>query len=405
MNDVKRRVQERYNTRNKKTKRVAAYARVSTLTEAQEESYETQADYYERLIEATEGWISVGIYADQGLSGMNANKRPQFMKMIQDALDGRIDIILCKSVSRFSRNAREAQIYIHELKIRDVEVIFEKEGISTFDSKADFLFSIFAALAQEESRSLSDNVKWSYRRLAEQGVRHVGSNHMLGYDEIRGKLTPNEDAWIVKLIFEEFVSGTAPSIILQHLREKGAKRMRSGNDFSWSSLISILQNEAYAGNRLLQKRAPQNYLTKKPDPTEPYESRFIYNDHESIVSQTVWEAAQKQLEMRKAERQKGINKKCTCHFLYGKVFCAECGAPYIRYTAERKTGKYKVWRCRGRVRGNGCKGPQIQEGKLIMEINRKIGWNIFDEYGLEHMKAKLLVSKDGISVVVDKENV
>ena len=222
---------------------------------------------------------------------------------------------------------------------------------------------------------------------------------MLGYDEIEGKLTPNKDSWIVKLIFEEFVSGIAPSVIISHLREKGAKRMRSGKNFSWSVVLPILRNEAYAGNRLLQKQAPLNYLTKMPDPTESYESIFILNDHEGIVSQAVWEAAQKLLEMRATERQKGLNKRCTCHFLYGKVFCAECGEPYRRFTAKRKSGKHKVWRCRGRVRGSGCKGPQVPEDSLIMIINRKMGWNTIDELALAHRIEKVLVAKDGISIV------
>ena len=188
-------------------KKVAAYARVSTLSEEQEESYETQVKYYTSMIEATEGWGFVGIYADQGITGTSAAKRPQFLRMLEDAREGKMNLILCKSISRFSRNFAEAEKYVHELKSINVEIRFEKEGISSFDPGSDLIFSLMAAMAQEESRSISENVKWSYRRLAEKGIRHVGNHRMLGYKEVNGKLTPNDDAWIVRMIFEEYAAG------------------------------------------------------------------------------------------------------------------------------------------------------------------------------------------------------
>ena len=230
-------------------KRVAAYARVSTLTEAQEESYETQVHYYTDLIQSTEGWALAGIYADQGITGTSAAKRPEFLRMIEDAEAGKIDIILCKSVSRLSRNFAEAQKYVHALKAINVEVRFEKEGISSFDPSSDMIFSTMAAVAQEESRSISDNVKWGNKRRMEMGIRHVGSNHMLGYDEMNGKLTPNDDAWIVRLMFEEYAAGVAPTVILQHLREKGARRMRSEKGFTWSVVLPISMRRCVSAPR------------------------------------------------------------------------------------------------------------------------------------------------------------
>ncbi len=382
-------------------KRVAAYARVSTLAEQQEESYETQVEYYTKLINNTKGWVLAGIYADQGLSGTTAKKRPQFMQMISDAHEGKIDIVLCKSISRFSRNAGEAQLYVQELKKCNVEVRFEKEGISTFDSKSDFLFSIFAALAQEESRSISENLKWTFRRLAEQGIRHVGSNHMLGYDEIDGKLTPNKDAWIVKLMYEEYAAGIAPRDILRHLKEKGAKRMRSDKEFEWAVALSILKNEAYAGNRLLQKRPPTNYLTKRPDPTESYESRFITEDHEGIVSYEIWNAVQERLKKNKAMRRDGIHVCGTSHFLYGKVFCAYCGSPFRRTYDKQASGLCKVWKCRGRIQGNGCRNPTIREDTLLAEIKWKMGWNAKDDFDLARKIGKVFVKDGSISLVED----
>ena len=386
--------------KNKATKRVAAYARVSTLTEEQEESYETQVRYYTELITGTEGWDLVGLYADPGITGTSAAKRPQFMRMIQDARAGKMDLILCKSVSRFSRNFKEAQEYVHELKSLNVEVWFEKEGIHSFDPSSDLIFSTMAVVAQEESRSISENVKWAYRRMAELGIRHVGNHHMLGYDEVDGKLKPNDDAWIVKLMFEEYAAGVAPSEILRHLKEKGARRMRSQKEFLWSCVISILQNEAYVGDRRIQKRPPQNYITKKPDPKEPYESKYIYGAHTGLVSPAVWDAVQDRLRRCRREREAGLNRRSTSHFLYGKVFCAECGEPYRRFTITSHGQKCKVWRCRGRVKGNGCQGSQIDEELLLAVITSQMGWTEMDEWAFTENVQAVKVMSDGIELVM-----
>ncbi|MBR4538475.1 MAG: recombinase family protein [Clostridia bacterium] len=385
-------------------KKVAAYARVSTLTEAQEESYETQVHYYTGLIQSTEGWSLAGIYADQGITGTSAAKRPEFLRMIEDAKAGKINIILCKSISRFSRNFVEAQKYVHALKAVNVEVRFEKEGISSFDPSSDMIFSTMAAVAQEESRSLSDNVKWGNKRRMEMGIRHVGSNHMLGYDEVQGKLIPNEDAWIVRLIFEEYAAGVAPTAILQHLLEKGAHRMRSEKKFTWSVVLRILNNEAYVGDRLLQKAAPQNYLTKRPDLSEAYESKYIYNDHEAIITPAVWDAAHDRFKREQMSRQQGLKVQHNTHFLYGKVFCAECGEPYRRFTARNGGGYYKTWRCRGRVNTGKCECRHVKESDLLAEIAGKMGWKwqdeeSFDSWAFLESVDKVLVSNAGVEII------
>ena len=386
--------------RNKAIKRVAAYARVSTLTEEQEESYETQVQYYTDQINSTDGWELVHVYADPGITGTSAKKRPQFMQMLQDARDGKVDLVLCKSISRFSRNFKEAQEYVHELKANNVEVWFEKEGIHTFDPSSDLIFSTMAVMAQEESRSISENVKWAYRRMAEQGIRHVGSNHMLGYDEENGKLIPNKDAWMVRLMFEEYAAGVAPNMILRHLKEKGAKRLRSAKDFLWSGVLSILQNEAYVGDRHLQKRAPQNFITKKPDANEPYESRYIYGDHEGLVSPAIWDAVQDRLRKNQQARNAGLGIRCTAHFLYGKVFCAECGEPYRRFTAMRASGKYKTWRCRGHAKGSGCQNRHITEDTLLAAIQDQLGWEEMDEWAFSEAVQMVVVKDDHVELVM-----
>lgn len=380
-------------------KKVAAYARVSTLSEEQEESYETQVKYYTSMIEATEGWGFVGIYADQGITGTSAAKRPQFLRMLEDARDGKMNLILCKSISRFSRNFAEAEKYVHELKSINVEIRFEKEGISSFDPGSDLIFSLMAAMAQEESRSISENVKWSYRRLAEKGIRHVGNHRMLGYKEVNGKLTPNNDAWIVRMIFEEYAADESISQIIQHLNDAGAKRMRSGRAFDGSAISAILRNEAYVGDRLIQKTASQNYLSKKPDLTEPYDSHFIRDDHEAIVSREVWDQVQNRLKQEKEERDRGLFADHRSHFLYGKVFCAECGEPYRRYTAQVVSGTHKVWRCRGRVNKNGCRNKQVDEEVMLSEIRNALGIESDNSDGdVQVRDCRIMVSKQGITV-------
>lgn len=373
--------------RKAETKRVAAYARVSTLDEDQEESYETQVNYYTRRIAATEGWVFVGMYADQGITGTSAEKRPNFMRLLNDARAGKIDLILCKSVSRFSRNYADAQKYVHELKSYHVEIRFEKDGINTFDSSADLIFSLSAAIAQEESRHISENVKWANRKLAERGIRHIGSHHALGYAEVDGKLTPNEDAWIVKQIYEDYAAGLSPSEIINHLTETDAKRLKVEKDFDWTTLLRMLRNEIYVGDRMIQKAPPMNFLTKKPDLTEEYESKFIENDHEGIVSREIWNQVQERLNREKQAREQRVFSKEQSHFLYGKLFCAECGMPYRRFTAPIASGTHKVWRCTGRRKKNGCKNHQVAEEDIL-------DWLEEVEIGDE----RILVTKGKLSV-------
>ena len=213
--------------------------------------------------------------------------------------------------------------------------------------------------------------------MGEKGIRHLGNNRMLGFDEVDGKLTPNKEAWIVRMIFEEYVSGKAPIEILAHLQEKGAQRMRSDKPFNWSTALRILKNEAYVGDRLIQKAPPQNFLTKRPDPLEAYDSKYIRNDHEAIVSRETWEKAQERMKKERESRESGLNFRTTSHFLYGKVFCPECGEPYRRYTARHGAGeRYKTWRCRGHANGSGCKNRHIRESELLQGIADELGINL-----------------------------
>lgn len=282
--------------------RVAAYARVSTGAEEQAESYETQINYYTRLIRQNAAWEYAGVYADRAKTALSAERRPAFQRMIADAKARAFDLLLVKSISRFARNAADAQEYVHLLKACGVEARFEAEGISSFDPAAEMMFNLLAAVAQQESKNKSEYVRWTYRKLAERGVRHIGNNRVLGYDEVMGVLTPNDDAWIVKMIFERYAAGASVPQIAKALNEAGAKRLRSDRPFTASVIYPMLRNEIYVGDRLLQKSPPRDYLTKKPDAAIPYMSRYIARDHEAIIDAGTWRIVQARLlEAREAE--------------------------------------------------------------------------------------------------------
>ena len=335
------RVRKVCSDREQRKLNVAAYARVSTLSEEQDESFETQVEYYTTLISNTEAWNLVDIYADHGKSGLSADKRPGFQRMFRDAMDGKIDKILVKSISRFGRNSLEAETYVHKLKEKGVEVFFEREGISSFNPQADMVFSFLAAVTQEESKSISQNIRWSYEKLAEKGIRHLGNNRVLGYDEIDGVLTPNKDAWAIQFIFEEYAKGKSIRKIAGELEQQGFKTLRGCDRLSVSVIEGILRNEIYKGDRQLQKAPHVDLLTHRPEPGAEYRTYYLEADHEGIVSRELWEKVQEVLATPKTTR---CNKNS--HFLKGKVICGDCGKPYVRNSRKNAKGEYKTWDCK-----------------------------------------------------------
>lgn len=397
--------------RNQRKQRAAAYARVSTDQNEQQESFETQVAHYANLIQQNPNWEFVKVYADPGRSGTSARKRPGFMEMIADAKEGKLDIILVKSISRFARNVADAQTYVHELKAHEVEVRFEREALSSFDPSADMVFNLLAVVAQEESRSISENVKWTYRKNAEQGIRRIGNNRVLGYDvDQERRLVPNEDAWIVRQIFTDYAAGLLPAQIVKRLDEAGAKRLRCDKPFEISVVMRILSNELYVGDRALQKEAPHHYLTKRPDPTCAYASYYISNDHEPIIDRETWNRVKALLEQRTDERREGVHIREKTHFLYGKVFCADCGAPYRRRTMTRGKEVVKAWNCAERQKGklgNGCKNIIIREDELLKTISEKMGWEWvaaerFDEAAFTSCVGRIVFCKGEIKVSLKK---
>lgn len=238
-----------------KKRRVAAYARVSTDNEEQLTSYEAQIDYYTNYINGRDDWEFVGVYPDEGITGTNTKKREQFRQMVADALDGKIDLIITKSVSRFARNTVDSLTTIRKLKEHNVEVYFEKENIWTFDSKGELLLTIMSSLAQEESRSISENCTWGQRKRFADGKVTVPFKRFLGYDmgPDHNLVVNPEQAKLVKRIYGMFLQGQSPFQISRTLTEEGIPSPGGKDHWNPSNIKSILTNEKYKGDALLQK--------------------------------------------------------------------------------------------------------------------------------------------------------
>ena len=240
-----------------KKKRVCAYARVSTLKELQETSFNLQVQTYTLMIVNNPDWVFAGVYADQGKTGTSTRSRTQFNLMIELAKSNKIDLIITKSISRFARNVVDCLSAIQELRTYGTEVFFEKENISSFDSKIEFVISVLAGVAQEESRNLSENVKWNIQNRFKSGKLNMVTSLVLGYDnDSSGNIIINaKEAIIVKKIFSLYLKGYSQRKIASHLNSLGHKTKVGNIDYSLSAIYGILNNEKYTGNALLQKTA------------------------------------------------------------------------------------------------------------------------------------------------------
>ena len=277
-------------------RKVAAYARVSTASDEQENSLAAQRSYYEAFILKNQGWEFVDVYYDDGISGLSSRNRDGFNKMVEDALEGKIDLILTKSLSRFARNTVDTLTTIRRLKEHNVEVFFEKENIYTFDSKGEFLITLMSSIAQEESRSLSENVTWGHRKRFADGKYTMPYRFFLGYK--RGpEGTPvidEDEAWVVKLIYLLYLEGYSTIRLRDYLEVSGIAAPM-GVDWHPGTIQSMLSNEKYKGDALLQKRVTVDYLTKKSKKNEGEAPQYyIEGAHPAIVSKEVWQLVQEE---------------------------------------------------------------------------------------------------------------
>lgn len=382
-------------------KRVAAYCRVSTQRDEQDESFATQKKYYEGMISTHPDWELVKIYSDRH-SATAAKNRPGFQEMLADAEAKKLDIVICKSISRFARNIVDCQKYTQWFSTLGITVIFEEQNIRTDDPTSGFVLSMMSAIAQDESHSISENERKSYESRFARGEYNLGNNRILGYDSEDGVLVPNKDAWIVKEVFRRFLAGESYRQIAKGLKDMGAECLHSKRGFGVETLRYMISNETYVGDKCLQKKAPVDYLTKKPDPNRKAMSNYLYDDHEAIIDRETWDKAQATLKERKELAKAGVYKtNREHHFLYGKVFCGECGAPFLRRTFNGST-PYKAWNCRNRQKGKGeikCGNRFVREKQLLNQIQEELGWSDMDKEQFQKEVSRVLVFANHIEVI------
>lgn len=346
-------------------RRTAGYARVSTDSDEQFTSYEAQVDYYTNYIRSRDDWEFVEVYTDEGITGTNTKHREGFKRMIADALAGRIDLIVTKSVSRFARNTVDSLTTVRQLKDKGVEIYFEKENIWTLDSKGELLITIMSSLAQEESRSISENCTWGQRKRFADGKVTVPFNRFLGYDRGEdGNLIVNpEQAETVKRIYSMFLKGMTPFGIASKLTANGVLTPGGKDRWNAGSVRSILSNEKYRGDALLQKSYTVDFLTKKKKFNEgEIPQYYVKNNHPAIIAPEVFEMVQRELE----RRGKGRGSHSGVHLFSCRIQCGQCGNWYGS-KVWHSTSKYRrtIWRCNHKFANDEiCMTPHLTDEEI-----------------------------------------
>ena len=347
--------------------RVAAYCRVSTEQEEQLESCENQVSYFKSYIESHDEYEYAGIYVDEGISGTNARRRKAFLSMIEDCRDGKIDMIVTKSISRFARNTQDCLKYTRMLKDLNVTVYFEKENIRTSDNTGELLFTILSSLAQEESRNISENTKWGIRSNFKRGIPHFKTSCLYGYGtDTNGELIViREKAIQVRRIYQEFLEGYTYHEIAKHLNTDSIKGPRDRVAWSSVTIRRMLANEQYKGDVIMQKLFNKDYIDKKSIPNSGQLPMYVIKeDHEAIVDPHLWEVVQDEIRRREyLKKQYHLRMESGDSPLTGKVLCANCGLPLLRKIDH---GGVRSWQCR-----YGC-GQSVREPLLLMLIYSKL---------------------------------
>lgn len=362
--------------------KVAAYARVSTEQDEQQSSYEAQVDYYGKYIRSNPAWEFVGIYADEGITGTNTKKRDGFNRMVADAKAGKIDLILTKSISRFARNTVDTLQTVRELSALKIEVIFEKEGIRTLDKQCEVMLTIMSSLAQEESRSISENVRWGMQKSMQDGNISLPYKRFLGYkkgEDGRPEIVP-EEAEIIRDIYRMFLDGKTIRTIADILTERGIKTPGGKDRWSVSTVKSILSNEKYKGDALRQKTYTVDYLSKTVRKNNgEVKQYYVSNSHEAIIDEDTFNLVQAEL-----ERRSNFRSALRDNSIFStKIICGECGYFYGRKVLHSNSKKHRkvVWYCNHRYDGDEkCASPSISESDI-------------KKYYLEALE-KLLSNKD-----------
>ena len=346
-------------------RRVAAYARVSTASDEQFTSYEAQIDYYTRFIKSNPEWEFVKVYSDEGITGTSTKNRAGFNEMVQDALAGNIDLIVTKSVSRFARNTVDGLVAIRKLREAGCECFFEKENIYTFDGKGELLLTIMSSLAQEESRSISENVTWGQRKRFADGKVSLPYSHFLGYEKGPDglpKVVP-EEAHTVRRIYSDYMRGKTAWSIAKELTQDGIPTPSGRSTWQTSTVESILTNEKYKGAAILQKSFTVDFLTKKKKQNEgEIPQYFVKHSHEAIIDPDEWEAVQAEFSRRKKLGRKYSGKSVFA----ARIICGDCGS-YYGTKVWHSNSRYRkvILQCNQKFHGvSRCSTPHLDEEEV-----------------------------------------
>ena len=394
-------------------KRVAAYARVSSGKDAMLHSLSAQISYYNSYIGNRGDWEFSGIYTDEAITGTK-DTRPEFQRLLEDCRSKKIDIVITKSITRLARNTVTLLQTVRELKLLGIDVYFEKENIHSLSADGEFMLTILASYAQEESRSVSENLKWRIRKMFAEGRPNTGN--MLGYRLFDGKLyIVPEEAEVVKTIFTDYISGMGVNAIAKKLNKAGFPTKRA---LAWSdsTIRDILKNEKYSGDMLLQKTFNLDHISKKKMINRGELPMYqVIDSHEAIIDKVTFAKVQSEIVRRAAKR--GFKPEPKKQYIFtGLIYCGQCGKHYLRKQANAGSKYVKhVWICptfnfRGR---NSCPSQQIPESILLKKTAEVLGTTELDRALLEKSILKIqipgrnrieYVFKTGRSVEVAWEN-
>ena len=365
-------------------RRVAAYCRVSTDSEEQLVSYDNQKKVYTEMIAGRKDWCLAGVFADEGKSGTRADKRPEFNKMINDCLAGKIDYIITKSVSRFARNTVDCLDYVRMLKSKGIGVYFEEQQIDTLKTDSELYLVIYAGFAQSESESISKNIIWTIRKKFEEGTPVFMYKRFLGYRKGANgepEIVPSEAA-IVERIFNLYLAGETVDKISKMIQAEHPQIPGKTISFSKGMIMSMLANERYCGDAILQKSVTVDCIEKKRKKnTGEAPMYYVQNNHPAIIDRVTFNKVQEELARRKTKSPASAKNAITSTGKYSRyaltdvLICGECGTRYRRVTWSRNGVKRIVWRCISRLDYGKkyCKdSPTIFEDKLQEAIVRAV---------------------------------
>lgn len=364
--------------------RVAAYCRVSTELEEQQNSYQVQIAYYTDLINKKKEWTLAGIFADEGISGTQTKKRTEFNRMIRMCRNKKIDLVITKSISRFARNTVDCLEYVRQLKDLGIGVIFEKENINTLTMTSEFMIALYGSFAQAESESISKNVSWGKEKAYREGKVQFQYKHLLGYKkgaDGKPEIIP-EEAETVKLIYTMFLDGHSMKNIALILHVKGIHTKTGSTEWRTNTITRILQNEKYVGDALLQKTFTSDCITHKVVKNHGERPMYLVtNHHDPIIDRDTYNRVQQELARRNSKRKisdKTVTeqgKYSSKYALSELLICGHCGTPYRRTTWAARGKKQIVWRCLSRLE-HGKKycpdSPTTKEEQLHRGILRAI---------------------------------